>query len=322
MKKLYTLSLSLLLIAGLSFGQSNFETTKITVQAFSKATPVPFAVDTMVPPAWNMACGDSVFNYGFAAPASGSIFGNNSYGETEAAQRYNFVTGSITEVLVWYGKKKGTAGTTTAKIYSINGTTKAPQTALGTSAVVTTGSITTNPYTSYMFSSPVSVSGGFYAAVAFPTTSGDSVGILSFKFGCASNDSLSWINIPSLGGWRSVLGLFGGIVATDNADLVILPIGNINSGVNEYSAAGLSLLGAFPNPATNETSIRFGLDDNSTVSVKIFDLNGNIIMNSKEDMTSGEHMIKLNVSELAAGNYYYTITSNSASLTSKFSVIK
>lgn len=322
MKKFYTLSLSLLAIVGASFAQSNFESNKIISQAFSKTTPALFAVDTMVPPAWNMACGDSVFNYGFAAPASGSIFGNNSYGETEAAQRYNFVTGSITEVLVWYGKKKGTSGTTTAKIYSINSTTKAPQTALGTSAVVTTGSITTNPYTSYMFSSAVSVSGGFYAAVTFPTTSGDSVGILSFKFGCASNDSLSWINIPSLGGWRSVLGLFGGIVSTDNADLVILPIGNINSGVNEYSASGLSLLGAYPNPAKDETTIRYNLADNSNISIKVFDLAGNVIKEISEEMTAGQHEIKLNVSSLAAGSYYYTVTSKTASLTSKFSVIK
>lgn len=322
MKKLYSLSLAFLAIVSYSFAQSSIETNKVTGQAFSKTTPTPLAIDTMVPPAWNMACGDSVYIYGFSSPASGSIFGNNSYGETEAAQRYNFVTGSITEVLVWYGKKKGAAGTTTAKIYSINSTTKAPQTALGTSAVVTTGSITTNPYTSYMFSSAVSVSGGFYAAVTFPTTSGDSVGILSFKFGCASNDSLSWINIPSLGGWRSVLALFGGVVATDNADIVILPIGNINSGVSEYSAAGLSLLGAYPNPAKDETSIRYSLADNSKVTFKIFDLNGNTIKESTNDMSSGEHVIKLNVNELAAGNYYYTITSNTASLTSKFSVIK
>jgi hypothetical protein len=271
----------------------------------------------MVPPAWDMVCGDSVFLYSFGAANPGKIFGNNSYGETECAQRYNFVTGSISEVLVWYGFTKGTNGTTTAKIYSIDGTAKGPLTALGTSAVVTTGNITTNPFTSYMFTPAVSVAGGFCAGIVFPTTTGDSVGILSFKFGCSSPDSLSWIKI---GGWLSVTGSFN--PPNNNTDLMILPIGTVNSGVNEYSAAGLSLLGAYPNPAKDETTISFNIKNNSKVSVKIFDVTGNTVMESTEERTSGNQEFKMNVKTLASGTYYYTVTTNTSSLSSKFSVIK
>lgn len=311
-----------------SFAQS-FNANSISGTAFKKSIPTVlaptiFAIDTLVPPAWNMPCGDSgVFIYTFTSPAKGYIFGNNSYGETQCAQRYNSVIGTISEVLVQYGKKKGTTGTTSAKIYSVNPITKAPQNDLGTSEVITTASVSITNYTGYKFSSPVPVSDGFYAAVVFPTTTGDTVGILSFEFGCSSPDSLSWMNLPgSFGGWNAVSRLFKNSAPKNNTDIVILPVGDVNTSVNEYSSGGLSLLGAYPNPANDFTNISYRINEPLNVSVKVFDLTGRVLESSSEKLSAGTHTIRISSKNFPPGNYYYTIKTGSAQLTSKFVVVR
>lgn len=319
MKKFYKIFFLLMpAIITTCFAQP-FDPNSISRTVGRKSSVMPFANDTLIPPAWNMPCGDSIFIYTFST-AKGYIFGNNSYGETQCAQRYNAVNGTISEILVQYGKKKGTTGITTAKIYSVNPTTKAPQNDLGTSAVVTTASVSITAYTSYVFSPSVSVSDGFYAAVVLPTTAGDTVGILSFKFGCSSSDSLSWLNLPGFGGWNSVTGLFA--PPDNNTDIVILPVGAVNTGVNEYSSGGLSLLGAYPNPANDFTNVSYRIDVSTDVSVEVFDLTGRVLESFSEKLLAGTHTMKISSKDFSSGNYYYTIKAGAVKLTSKFVVVK
>ena len=158
MKKIYTTLLIFSAAAVSAFGQEKISGTvnAVSVSTHSILTsenPTVMAIDTLWPPSFGMPfqCDTAAVYYNWQAPATGYVFGNNSYGELECAQKY-YATGTVNEVLVWYGDAMGTTGSTTVKLYSINPTKKGPSaTVLGTSAAVTTGSISTTLFTSYIF---------------------------------------------------------------------------------------------------------------------------------------------------------------------------
>jgi len=325
MKKIYFSFLIISVAVSSAFGQTTFssgiKSVPVNNQIIVKSGISALGTDTLVPPSFGspVLCDSAPKLYSWQAPATGYVFGNNSYGEIECAEKY-YATGSVNEVLVWHGYVTGATGNTTVKIYSINPTTKGPSaTVLGTSAAVITGSISTTAFTSYAFSPAVAVTSNFAAAVVFPVTTGDTVVVVSTAIGCSTPDSLSWLNFPAFGGWRSTPSIISG---HPNADLYIIPIGTFATGVNEYSANGLSLLGAFPNPASDFTNISYRLNEPSNVSVKVFDLTGRVIEKSSENLSAGNHNIKVSLKNLSAGNYYYTIKTEKAQLTSKFVVIK
>jgi len=279
------------------------------------------ATQTLMPTAFSLPCAAQKWYYYFdyATPIdTGYLFGNNKYGESECSQLYKSVSGNVSQVLVRYGHKAGTTGVTTAKIYSINPATQAPQTVLGTSATVTTGSITTNGYTAYTFSSPVPVTNGFHAAIKLPATAGDTVVLLVDSLGCfASADSLGWEKYGST--WWSIPHNYG---AAYNGDIFILAVADVTLGMNEYSNKGLSLLGTYPNPAGDFTNIRYRLEQASSVSIRVFDLEGRIIYESVANLLPGEYTAEVDLKNIPSGNYYYSVKTNVSILTSRFSVVR
>lgn len=327
MKKLFTLSL---LVAGIAYS-ANAQlkisgTNPVPVNNIQKhsSAPSPLVIDTLMPSSIGSPCDTGWVYYSVDAVSpndSGYAFGNNVYGETECAQRY-LTSGNVQQVLVLYGKVAGTTGSTTVKIYSVNASTKKPQTVLGTSTPILTGALTTTTYVAYSFSSPVTVTNEFSAAVVFPTTAGDTVAVASTLMGCFSNDSLSWENFPAFGGWYSTPMAFSYPYNPNmNLDLIIFPVVDVSIGLNEYPSSGsLTLLGAYPNPASDFTNIRYRTDEPSEVSVRVFDISGRGIKESTEKLNAGVHELKVNVKLLPAGNYYYTIKTGSGILTSKFTV--
>lgn len=79
----------------------------------------------------------------------------------------------------------------------------------------------------------------------------------------------------------------------------------------------------YPNPAINETTLRFFLKDAKQTTVKVFDLSGKIIYNSDNVlMLVGDNEIKINTSHLSSGIYYYNISTEVEQINGKFEVIK
>jgi len=70
----------------------------------------------------------------------------------------------------------------------------------------------------------------------------------------------------------------------------------------------------YPNPFKDQTTISFNLDENSFVTILIYDLNGKVINTLvEENLTAGKHSIKWNIGssagqELNPGFYIYEIT--------------
>lgn len=282
---------------------------------------------------WNNAS-----NTQYTVVAQGYSFGTNltTYTVTgigvitdvanRAAQKYN-VTGNVnvTDILVATGIAEGT-GMVSAKIYNENATTKGPNVQLGTTATKALNTFT--GYDAITFGTPVALTAGnFFASIESPAMGGsgmDTLAILSTVGGCSSTDSLSWtfdIVTPPVfaGGWASVNSAFG-----VNLDLMIFPVVDMTTGLNNSISKGnLTLLAAFPNPATNDITINFGLNKSSQIDIEIFDVTGKNVKSIKMDnIESGNHSSKISLSELNAGVYMYSVKSDNAKMYSKFTIAK
>lgn len=246
-----------------------------------------------------------------------------------AAQKYN-VTGnvSVTDVIVATAIAEGT-GLVSAKIYSENAATKGPDTQIGTTATKALSTFT--GYDAITFGTPVPLSAGnFFASIESPAIGGagqDTLAILSTIAGCSSTDSLSWqfhVASPAAAaavitpGWASVKVDFG-----VNLDLLIFPVIDIPTGLNSVTKGNLTLLAAFPNPATNDITINFGLNQSSKVEIEVYDVTGKLVNSVKLDnLEAGNHSSKVNTSNLNSGVYMYSVKSENAKMYSKFTIAK
>jgi len=90
------------------------------------------------------------------------------------------------------------------------------------------------------------------------------------------------------------------------------------------STSGFTLKQNSPNPANAETSFSFVLDKPATVSLKLYDVNGNEVMTiiNSGSFTAGEHTVEGNVRNLSNGTYFYRLTSGSISLQKSMSVTR
>ena len=80
-----------------------------------------------------------------------------------------------------------------------------------------------------------------------------------------------------------------------------------SSGFTLVPSNGIRLGPNYPNPASEETRIYFNLPTSSPVSLKIYDVVGKEVLNQTIQGVPGENSYALNVSDLEAGVYLYSI---------------
>jgi hypothetical protein len=92
--------------------------------------------------------------------------------------------------------------------------------------------------------------------------------------------------------------------------------------VNETVSAGnIELLQNSPNPATSFTNISYNLTNASNVTLTVRDMTGRNVKVVNEGMKSrGKQTINLNVSDLSAGVYTYTLTDGTSTITKEMIV--
>lgn len=97
------------------------------------------------------------------------------------------------------------------------------------------------------------------------------------------------------------------------ANLSIIPIVQLTTptGVDQsFTARDLTFFGNYPNPAVEATTVRFSLESATDVTLVLSDLNGRTVRTvPAARFDAGMNEISINVSDLAAGNYVYTILS-------------
>jgi len=340
-KKLFTLGLVLAAFAGNAqqLKTKSFHTKAIGNHINTASKTQAVTVDTLIP-STIMAGGCADVSGGIvyyqAGQDSGYTFGTQIFPVTgisikEVAQKYNVGSSAATvsSVLVWTGVASGTTTAVSAKIYSENTTSHAPNTAMGTSVAKTmaayvTGNNSASGFTTFTFSTPVAVAANanFFASATIPAFGGadqDTLAILSTQIGCSSTDSLSWIDLNV--GWYSVKHLFQG----QNADLMIFPVINITTaGINDYVNHGdLSIYAASPNPASSSININFSVAKPAAVEIQVYDITGKVVKTVKNnDVAVGKNAISIDVTNLEAGSYMYSINANGNRMFSKFIVTK
>lgn len=328
MKKLYAIIFTLFLSVGLVIGQEfNFTYTTEPVAGHSphiknNQIPQPFVFDTI----WDYYDRATAFNT-YAATSGGYVALSNA-GVTETGQRFDLTgNASVTGVLLWIYKKRkiGTADAITINVYAANPADGLPLgTSLGASGITTDDIDTTGGnINNIVLASPVPVTGNFIVSVTGLDVPGkDDTLALVFN---GANDGMGEQRAvqklaPAYGGmWNKMNTIWG----TWNSDAMIIPIIDVTAGVNSVTSKGLTLMGAYPNPTNEEyTTIKYSLKESSVVTSKVFDLAGRTIQESTSELNSGEHTVKVSVTNIPAGTYYYTVQTKGAQLTSKFSVVK
>lgn len=85
----------------------------------------------------------------------------------------------------------------------------------------------------------------------------------------------------------------------------IVKIGNrSNLGASSITNNGFTFSGCFPNPAGNNTSVRFSLASSADVMVEVMDASGKTVISAKESaLAAGAHQLNLDVASLPSGQY-------------------
>jgi len=166
-------------------------------------------------------------------------------------------------------------------------------------------------------------------AIAMETAllaAGDTVGLLCDDVGSAQNLDYAYHFVGgSYNRWCVTDNVFSatGTGDVDN-NIAIFPIICVGTGTGISEFYNGVKMNAYPNPATENTTIEYTLEKNSTnVGLTVFDQTGRKVMeNSYNDQAAGVYKVNMNGVNLAPGVYFYQLRANGNAVTSKFTVAK
>ena len=99
---------------------------------------------------------------------------------------------------------------------------------------------------------------------------------------------------------------------------------NIAVGINIINNFDqIKLFDTRPNPSRNITDISFFLPEKNTVNISVYNIVGKLVnelTNSEYD--AGTHIIKMNVSDLDGGTYFYKMTCDKFSKTKQLVILR
>ena len=119
------------------------------------------------------------------------------------------------------------------------------------------------------------------------------------------------------------------LIASDMATgLYVIKLGtasNITPGVVSNVADNYSLSQNYPNPFNPETNIKFSIPEQTSVMIKVYDMQGRIAADLVNDnYGAGTYEVKLDANRfnLSSGTYYYKIETKNFSETKKLTLLK
>ena len=94
------------------------------------------------------------------------------------------------------------------------------------------------------------------------------------------------------------------------------------SSVNILERTGVSFTMEqnIPNPAKNETVINYNIPQDEEITFAVYSVNGQLLYSHKENATYGDNQIDLDISNYAAGIYFYMIEYKGQRLTKRMSI--
>ncbi len=95
--------------------------------------------------------------------------------------------------------------------------------------------------------------------------------------------------------------------------------------IQQYAAKEktYSLMQNYPNPFNPSTQIKFSVADKSLVTLKIYDVLGNVVKTlMNEEKPAGEYTVQFDAKSFASGVYFYVLNTGKFSMTKKMLLIK
>jgi hypothetical protein len=178
-------------------------------------------------------------------------------------------------------------------------------------------------FTSVILNSPVTTSDDFAVAVNYKDIrlKGDTVIIAADNHGDGGNLDYAFVQVElfvvnfgvSLYDWYPTTTF----LQNGDMNLAIFAVFDQITAVNEYYN-GMKLAN-YPNPAADFTTISYSLESASkNVRIEVIDNTGKAVFSSNEGFKpAGDYSIKLNMTDLSAGAYYYTLFTDNGRITKK-----
>ena len=326
MKKIYLFLVAFSLIGGI-FAQYNVN----LVGQFSGAlSPIkksqlkknPGDTTFLTAPAASQTCASNASKYKLYTLSNngGYATGTNSAKFTEVAQRFDYTLGgwAFAIFIPVYADAKGSA---TVKFYSIDGSTGAPNSLLGTTLAVPLDTMTKPGYILFFTPDYIQIpASGFFSSLVLPTVTTDTLACYSSAISCVATNDLSWFKRNNT--WYKFSDATNGLNV--QWDLMMEPVVTIVSGVSHQSNHDMFYLtNASPNPAKDRTLIGYTLPVSAKVNFTVTDMTGReVFAKDFGFMASGLHSIDLDISNFNSGLYYYSIKTDNGFLTKKMIVNK
>ena len=286
----------------------------------------------------------------------GYIAGQNGYGDLTKAQKFDSnygvtsTNGTITNLLLWVGRKKQNAGTAQWIPTIWDDNAGVPGTVIGTATPITVAQMNTSATgilgiigsaaavegrfnINATFSPAIAIPGNqiFWAGFSITYAAGDSAGLVTSQdltdgdgmgvtgdFLDASTHTFEKWND---GSWHSFNDGTNDTWELDIA-LAVYPVIDFVTGINEQNSNVLTISN-IPNPAKDNTMIHYELKETCPVEFSLFDLAGKKLSALNQGVqSSGSHQFKFDVTNLSSGVYFYTISAGDYKRTNKMSVVK
>ena len=263
----------------------------------------------------------------------GYVSGTNNFGDLEKAQRFDYPGAnnySATEVAVFFHDAIVVGdGDLSVKLYDVN-SDGSPGNVLGTSNSLKVSDLVIPDEnnvlpTFFTFEEPVQLEGSqFFASVDLSNlyATQDTVGIFNTNEDCGDGsstwelfgDGTTWFPFSSEGSWGIDVDLFIFVVL----ELSVTDVNNVSP-----EEVGLHLRDAFPNPAGNQITLDFSLDQREDIHVSIYHANGQLVKNHYlGSRMQGSHREVLSLKDLNSGVYFYSIATTKTRVLKKFIVQK
>jgi len=341
MKKIYTMIAAVAVTLSAAAQKQVSTATPVSTVGMPAFSAERTVTDTLVGPSFETT------TYGlvqYNCQGGGYVVGNNFYQDKQKAQVFINTIGTVNVegALIWFGaKQRDAAGSATSKIrvreYSLNGagtttagpSTSAPNTVNRSTDVLFTAIDTGTSFAAgvnmIMFSTPKTETADFAIGVDFTQlAAGDTVGIVSSSQpaggppGDAAGTELAWEQWSN-NAWHTMLEAW-----PLDIDFFIWALVDHNVGIEEGFLNGARLGQNSPNPAVNNTTITYELQNgNNNVSISIFDVTGKLVKSINEgNRAAGKYSVVLSTEDMTAGTYYYALSAGKGRIAKKMTVVK
>ena len=143
---------------------------------------------------------------------------------------------------------------------------------------------------------------------------------LHFNYTDGTNASYSLLDVRKINFDADVMKLYlwdGSVYAWNVSTIGHYEYDETSLNLNEWiSAANAWGCQVYPNPTSTELHVRFNLPNEVEVSIALYDLQGNLILEKKMgNKIAGEHQEKIDLKDLPQGTYFFRITGKQNSIT-------